>query len=528
MFNKKKSWYDSSTIYQIYTLSYKDSNGDGYGDINGIIEKLDYIKDLGIDAIWLTPFYKSPMKDFGYDVSNHTEVDPVFGYMFDFDRLISEASRRDIKIIIDLVLNHTSDQHEWFKESRKSKDSLKRDWYIWKEGKIDEDGNEIPPNNWVSVFGGPAWTKDSESNEWYLHTFLPSQPDLNWRNPGLKESMFGVMDFWLSKGVSGFRGDAVHHFFEDKDFGDENLNEYFRPGLDDPYNKVTHNKTNGLPETIELIHEICRYIKKYGDIVFISEAYLDIDGLIHVYKNCPINNHMPFNFNFLSLRWNAYDYKNFIDRYIKETNDYPKNYVLGNHDKHRVVSRMGIQKAKALAILSFALPGASFVYYGEEIGMIDLDVKEGSELDPWGKQVPGMGLNRDSERGVMQWDNSIYAGFSHSKTWILPPNNHKELNVEVLDVDNDSILNFYKKLIALKKEDIFKIGDYIEMPVQNENILCFKRKLNNKEIYVFANMGDGELNFNLEDGYKIILSTHINRDNSGYVLLPNEVKVIEK
>lgn len=527
MLEKKQSWYDSAVIYQIYTLSYKDTNGDGYGDLNGIIEKLDYIKDLGVDAIWLTPFYKSPLKDFGYDVSNHNEVDPIFGYLFDFDRLISEAHSRNIKVLIDLVLNHTSSEHNWFLESKKSKDNPKRDWYIWREGKIDKDGREIPPNNWVSVFGGPSWTKDALTNEWYLHTFLSSQPDLNWRNPEVKNEIFKTMDFWLTRGVDGFRGDAVHHFFEDEEFGDEEENTYFRPGIDDPYNAVAHNKTNGLPETIESVLNISNHIQKYGDIVFISEAYLDIDGLLHVYKNCPVGNHMPFNFNFLSLPWEANSFKNFVDRYIFETGDFPKNYVLGNHDRHRIITRLGKEKSLSLTLLSFVLPGATFIYYGDEIGMEDIEVINNKELDPWGKQVPGMSLGRDGERGVMQWDNNEYAGFSSIKPWIGLPKNQNEINVNFELKDEDSVLNFYKSLISLSKKDLFKYGSYVEMPIQNENIFCFYRKHNDKKAYVYVNMSENERSFDFPLNGKINISSRINSGAEKGILAPNEAVVVE-
>lgn len=486
----KTNWFKSAVIYQIYPLSFKDSNGDGYGDLPGIIEKLPYIKSLGVDALWICPFYKSPLKDFGYDVTDHFEVDPIFGYMFDFEKLVSESHKLGLKVLIDLVLNHTSSDHEWFKESRSSKSSSKRDWYVWRSGK-GESGSE-PPNNWTSVFGGSAWTRDEITGEWYLHTFFDNQPDLNWRNEEVKGEMYKVIDFWLTKGVDGFRGDALHHLFEDGDFADEEVNSYFKPGFDNPYNAIFHSRTEGLPETIKMILDISDHIKKFGDTVFVTEAYLDLEGLLHVYKNCPIDNHMPFNFNLLSLPWDAGVYKNFMDRYIGENPEFPKNYVLGNHDRHRVVSRVGKDKSLALALTTLTLPGSAFIYYGEEIGMENLEILEAEMEDNWGKRIPGMNLGRDPERGVMQWSEEEFAGFGSEKPWIGVPQNQNLINVEVEEKDPNSVLNFYKKLLVLRKEDIFREGEYIEMPVESDTIFQFKRKLGDREVLVAVNMGEKE------------------------------------
>ncbi len=522
----KTSWFKNAAVYQIYPLSFKDSNGDGYGDLQGIIEKLSYIKSLGVDAVWICPFYKSPLKDFGYDVTDHFEVDPLFGYMFDFERLISEAHKIGIKVIIDLVLNHTSREHEWFKESRSSKDNRKRNWYIWHHGR-GENGSE-PPNNWVSVFGGSAWTKDEITGEWYLHTFFDNQPDLNWRNEEVRREMYRLIDFWLTKGVDGFRGDALHHLFEDSEFADEEINSYFKPGFDNPYNSIFHSRTEGLPETIKTILDISNHIKKFGETVFVTEAYLDLEGLLHVYKNCPVDNHMPFNFNFMSLSWDALVYKNFIDRYIVGSADFPKNYVLGNHDRHRLISRVGKEKSLALALLSLTLPGSAFIYYGEEIGMEDLEVEEGNMEDDWGKNIPGMNLGRDGERGVMQWNEEEFAGFGSEKPWIGEPQNQKEVNVASQEKDPNSVLNFYKKLLALRKEEIFRSGEHLPLPVENNAIFQFKRKLGEREVLVAVNMSEDEQALSLEKEAKgFISSSLLNLPSSPTApLLPNEARII--
>ena len=522
----KKNWFKNASFYQIYPLSFKDSNGDGYGDLQGIIEKLPYVKSLGVDAIWICPFYKSPLRDFGYDITDHCEVDPLFGYMFDFEKLVSEAHTLGLKVVIDIVLNHTSIDHIWFQESRSSKDNPKRDWYIWRMGK-GENGDQ-PPNNWVSVFGGSAWTRDQLTGEWYLHTFFENQPDLNWRNEEVRKEMYRLIDFWLTKGVDGFRGDALHHLFEDEEFLDEEINSYFKPGFDNPYNAIFHSRTEGLPETIKTILDISEHIKKFGDIVFVTEAYLDIEGLLHVYKNCPTENHMPFNFNLMSLPWVAADYKNFIDRYVAESGDLPKNYVLGNHDRHRTLSRLGRDKALASALISLTLPGSSFIYYGEEIGMQDLDVKESEMEDDWGKQIPGMNLGRDPERGVMQWDDGEFAGFGSEKPWIGIPQNQKEVSVLMQEKDPNSILNFYKKILELRKDEIFQNGEYVPMPIEKNAIFQFKRKLGDREVLIAVNMSENEQLLSLAVNAKGFISSVLQNHppSPSAPLLPNEARVI--
>ncbi len=522
----KNQWFKNAAVYQVYPLSFKDSNGDGYGDLPGVIEKLPYIKSLGADAIWLSPFYKSPLRDFGYDVTDHSDIDPIFGYMFDMERLISEAHALGLKVIIDLILNHTSIDHPWFQESRSSKENPKRDWYIWQDGK--GENSSLPPNNWISVFGGPSWSRDEKTGEWYLHTFFDHQPDLNWRNEDVRKEMCGIIDFWLTKGVDGFRGDAIHNLFEDAEFADEEINSYFKPGFDNPYNALFHSRTEGLPETIKTILDISEHIKKFGDVAFVTEAYLDLEGLLHVYKNCPVDNHVPFNFNLMSLPWNASDYKNFLDRYILESNDFPRNYVLGNHDRHRIVSRVGREKALASALLYMFLPGSPYIYYGEEIGMSDLDLEEAKMQDEWGQNVPGMHLGRDPERGVMQWTDADFAGFGDKRPWILPPKNQKEVNVEAQEKDQNSVLNFYKKLLALRKEEIFEQGEYVAMPVENNAVFQFKRKLGEREVLVAVNMSEEEQPLSAaQNGKRLISSILENQLNQPSAnLMPNEARVV--
>ncbi len=521
----EKHWFDNAVMYQIYPLSFKDTNEDSYGDLKGIIEKIDYIKNLGADAVWLSPFYKSPMKDFGYDISAYKKVGEVFGKFEDIEKLISEIHKRDMKVIIDLVLNHTSEEHHWFEESRSSKNDPKRDFYMWQSG-TEKNGEKKPPNNWLSYFGSSAWTYEEKTDQWYLHSYLPSQPDLNWKNPEVKKEMFKVIDFWLTHGIDGFRGDAIDNIYEDPEFSNEEDNPNYRVGLDDPYNSLIHSKTTSLPETIKLVNEISEHIKKFGDIFFITEAYLDIKGLANVYNNCPTSNHSPFNFNFISMSWEAKVYKEFIDQYIEISEGFPRNYVLGNHDRSRVISRLGKRKALALALLSMALPGSNFVYYGEEIGMIDIDIKKGEEQDEWSKRVTVVDFGRDKERGIMQWDSSEFAGFSQVKPWIGMPKEQERINVKNEKENPNSILNFYKKIIALKKEPVFAEGKYQPIPIFENTTLVFKRVLGDKFSLVVINMSNEEVFWMPSENGKVIISSYLDEPDPKSSLRPNEARVL--
>ncbi len=520
-----KKWFENGVFYQIYPLSFKDSNNDGYGDLPGIIQKIDYVKNLGANAIWLSPFFKSPMKDFGYDVSAYKKVDRLFGTFRDIEKLISEIHKREMKIIIDLVLNHTSDEHHWFKESRSSKDNPRRNFYVWQPGH-EENGKKKPPNNWLSIFGGSAWTYDETTDEWYFHSFLPEQPDLNWKNSQVKEEMFKIIDFWLTAGVDGFRGDAIDNLYEDPEFIDEDSNPYYRAGIDNPYNTLVHSKTTSLPETIKLINEIAEHTRKFGEIFFITEAYLDINGLANVYQNCPAKNHSPFNFNLMSLPWGASAYKKFIDRYIEISKDLPKNYVLGNHDRSRTMTRLGKEKSMALALLSMTLPGSTFVYYGDEIGMLDIDIEKDKILDPFGKRISGIDLGRDAERGVMQWDDSEFAGFSNVSPWVGIPREKEKVNVAMEGNDSQSILNFYKKIISFKKDPVFLEGDYRSMSIWKDAALLFKRAFNGKEALVIVNMSDKEVAMPEEQGGTLVVSSYDDIPDLKSPLRSNEGRVI--
>lgn len=491
--NHKNAWYKNALVYQVYPRSFKDSNGDGIGDLNGIIEKLDYLNgkedSLGVDAIWLNPIYKSPQKDFGYDISNYRDIDPVFGDLKIFDRLVSEAHLRGIKIIMDFVPNHTSSEHPWFLESRSSRGNPKRDWYIWQDGKGDG-----PPNNWLSVFGGSAWEHDDKTGQYYLHTFLADQPDLNWRNKEVREEMLNVMKFWLARGVDGFRTDALYHLVKDDKFRDDLSNPNYVPGKNEPYNSLIHEYSAGRPELLDTANAMCAVMGESAGKFMVSESYLGIAEMAKLYKACDDKLHAPMNFNFIGMPWDAAAYKKIVDEFETSLspNDVP-NYVFGNHDRSRVASRLGQEKVRLAAMLLFTLRGMAFVYYGDELGMEDAQIPDEKCLDPWGKNVPDLGLSRDPERTPMQWNNSKYAGFSNVKPWLPFFDQPERRNVEAEAEDPHSTLSLYKRLIRLRRtSDALKDGKYRPIESKSPNVFAFAREHDKDRALIMLNFGEKE------------------------------------
>lgn len=479
----------SRTIYQIYPRSFKDSNNDGIGDLPGIIEKLDYLKgtpnSLGIDAVWISPIYKSPMKDFGYDVSNYCEIDPIFGNLEDFDRLVNEAHKRDIKVIMDYIPGHTSIEHPWFLESKSSHSNPKRDWYIWKDPKPDGS----PPNNWLSVFGGSRWEKDKKTNQYYLHTFIKEQADLNWRNEEVKKAMLDVLRFWLKRGVDGFRIDAFEHVFKEQQFLDQPFNTSFRQGADDPFDEFQHIYTRNQPELLELIKIFTKVLSEYGnDKFFVTESYSEIPQLIKLYK-AGNNSHAPFNFQFISLPWDAQVYKKHVDEFDKLVgSNYIPTYVLGNHDRHRITSRIGEKNARVAAMLLLTLRGIPTIYYGDELGMKDVFIPKDQIQDPFEKNMPGLGFGRDPERTPMQWDSSSFAGFSQNKPWLPLTEDYPKTNVKKELKDPHSILNLYKTLLTVRKaSQALHAGTYTSLTLNNPSVFAYLRESGSEKILVVLN-----------------------------------------
>lgn len=441
------SWWKTGIFYQIYPRSFMDSNDDGIGDLRGITDRLDYLAWLGVDAIWLSPCFPSPMKDFGYDVADYIDIHPDFGTLTDFDALIAAAKRRDMRVILDLVPNHTSDQHAWFIESRSSRDNPKRDWYIWHDPKPDGS----PPNNWMSYFGGPAWTFDETTGQYYLHNFLAEQPDLNWRNPAVKAAMFDAMRFWFERGVAGFRVDTIDRMLKDPELRDNPPNPDWQPG-DNPTEQFLRVYSENRPGIHELIAEFRPVFDEYKDRVIIGEiAYSmnphDITGFYGTDEQPEL--HLPFNFALILLAWDAATIRRFVDTYesLLPPDSWP-NYVLGNHDRQRLFSRLGDAQGRVAAMLLLTLRGTPFIYQGEELGMHDGYVAREDFQDPQGRNI---GISRDYCRTPFHWSPGEYAGFSTAKPWLPVAADYRARNVETEMFDPTSTLNFYRHLIHLRR-----------------------------------------------------------------------------
>lgn len=483
-------------VYEIYPRSFADSNNDGVGDLNGITSKLDYLHDLGVDALWLTPCYPSPQVDFGYDISDYTNIAPEYGTLADFDKLVAEAKKRKIKIIMDFVVNHTSDKHPWFVESSSSKTNPKRDWYIWRDGK--GNGNE-PSNNWVSLFGRSAWKKDPKTGQYYYHFFYPEQPDLNWRNPEVKNAMYDVVRFWLNRGVAGFRLDAVGCMFEDPEIHDNPV----KPGTNsfgDPNTEFKYN--DQYPEVHDVMRELRKVVDSYPDHpVLIGETSgPDVAKISTMYGNNLDEIQLPMNFFFAYLnKRSATDFRKRIDEWDANPAKGWPLYFFSNHDQVRHYIRYGNTQqndaiAKMMAAMLMTIRGTPMMYYGEEIGMENNDPKRVEDVyDPIGKIGWPKEKGRDGERTPMQWNASKNAGFSDAKPWLAPPASYVSHNVETELKDPDSILNFYKELIEIRKTGALRDGKYVPVNTQDENVLAYLRDDGSgSPVMVALNMSDKE------------------------------------
>jgi alpha-glucosidase len=505
-----KTWWRNGIFYQIYPRSFQDSDGDGVGDLAGVIQRLPYLTALGIEAVWLSPIFPSPMADFGYDISDYTGIDPVFGTMEEFDALVSAAHERGLKVILDLVPNHTSDQHPWFIEARSSRDNPKRDWYIWRDPKADG----AAPNNWLSEFGGSAWTRDETTGQYYYHAFLAAQPDLNWRNPQVRQAIYDVMRFWLRKGVDGFRVDVIWHLIKDAEFPDNPPNPHFHEGRP-PHEKILTQYSTDQPEVHDVIAEMRQVTDEFDDRVLIGEIYLPLHRLVAYYGNDLSGAQMPFNFALLSTLWSARSIETIIADYEKALppGAWP-NWVLGNHDRPRVASRVGREQARVAAMLLLTLRGTPTLYYGDEIGMRQVAIAEDAVRDPFEKNVPGLGVGRDGCRTPMQWDATPHAGFSDVEPWLPLAGDFAHENVVNLDADAQSILNLYKALIAFRKQEPALVsGGY--MPIAAEgDLLIYRRQSGDVAFVVALNLGVEPTSIASEmiglDG-EILLSTHMDR-----------------
>jgi alpha-glucosidase len=527
---KDFKWWQRGIIYQIYPRSFFDSNGDGIGDLPGIRSKLDYLQWLGIDAIWVSPIFPSPMADFGYDISNYIDIDPVFGTLDDFDALVSDAHTRGLKVLLDYVPNHTSDRHPWFIESRSSRQNAKRDWYIWRDAKPDG----TPPNNWLANFGGRAWEWDEKTGQYYYHAFLKEQPDLDWRNPEVQEAMLGVMRFWLDRGVDGFRVDVMHHILKDLEFRDNPPNPDWRPGLH-PYRELLTTHTVDLPGVQDIVAKMRAVVEEYEDRMIVGEIYLPVDRIMAYYGASGEGAHLPFNFQLIGLPWNARDIGAAVERYeaLLPSFGWP-NWVLGNHDKPRVATRIGAAQARVAAMMLLTLRGTPTMYYGDEIGMHNVPIPPGKVQDPFEKNVPGLGLGRDPERTPMQWDDTAQAGFTLSSPWLPVAEDFSSINVARAQSDPLSILALYKRLIELRRaEPTLSVGDFAHLPA-GEDLMAYVRKAKDCRILVLLNLGGKPRSFDLSDlacSSRLLLSTYLDRSpillGSDVVLRPDEGMLIE-
>jgi alpha-glucosidase len=505
-------WWQRGIIYQVYPRSFMDSDGDGVGDLPGITSRLDHLRWLGVDAVWISPIFPSPMKDFGYDVADYTGIHPLFGTLDDFDHLLREAHARELKVILDFVPNHSSDQHAWFQESRSSRDNPKRDWYIWRDP--GPDGG--PPNNWLSCFGGSGWELDEATGQYYYHAFLPEQPDLNWRNPEVVEAMLGVLRFWLDRGVDGFRVDVIWHMIKDEHFRDNPANPEWREGMD-PFQSLVPVQTTDRPEVHEVIARMRRLFDEYDERVLIGEIYLPVERLVQYYGAELTGAHLPFNFQLVQAKWDARHIAEMIAGYEAALPEggWP-NWVLGNHDQHRIASRVGPAQARVAAMLLLTLRGTPTLYYGDEIGMTDVPIPPERVQDPFEKNVPGMGLGRDPERTPMQWSAAPNAGFTAGAPWLPVAADFREVNVDAQRDAADSMLSLYRRLVALRRaEPALEVGGFEPAEAEGDVLAYVRRAPDGRAFFVALNLGPHPHTVPCPAGATIALSTHLGREGEG-------------
>ena len=503
-------WWQRAVVYQVYPRSFADTSGDGTGDLAGITGRLDYLAWLGVDAVWISPIFRSPMADFGYDVADYCDIDPLFGTLDDFDRLVEDAHAHGLKIILDFVPNHTSDRHPWFVESRSSRDNPKRDWYLWREPKPDGS----PPNNWISNFGGPAWTLDESTGQYYFHAFLKEQPDLNWRNPGVREAMHDVLRFWMDRGVDGFRVDVIWHLIKDVEFRDNPPNPGWTPAQAE-INRFLQVYNADQPEVLDVVAGLRRVVDEYQDRVLIGEIYLPVERLVAYYGKDLSGAHLPFNFQLIHTAWKAREIAALVAEYDAAIpqGGWP-NWVLGNHDQPRIAARIGKPQARVAAMLLLTLRGTPTMYYGDEIGLSKVEIPPERVQDPWEKNEPGLGLGRDPARTPMQWTREVNAGFTEAEPWLPLEPEHARCNVMVLRDNPGSILTLYRRLIALRRERLaLSVGSYVPCPSDGE-VLSFERR-HNARLTIMLNFSDQPLSAPLPNDARcgrILLSTFLDRD----------------
>ncbi len=508
-------WWRDGVLYQIYPRSFQDSTGDGTGDLEGIRSRLGHVASLGVDGIWLSPIYPSPMTDFGYDVADFCDVDPVFGTLADLDRMLVEAHSHGLRVILDLVPNHTSDAHRWFVESRSSRSSPKRDWYIWRDPKPDGS----PPNNWLSAFSGPAWTLDEATGQYYLHSFLPTQPDLNWRNPEVADAMEGVMRFWLDRGVDGFRIDVVYRLVKDEQLRDNPWIEGADPAVLGQHAQQRAWNMNR-PETHEVCRRFRRILDDYPGSMAVGEVtVLDPEVVASYYGSGADELHLAFFFHLAYRPWDRDDVASAVDALeaAMPAGGWPC-WVLSNHDVHRHAKRFGPERARAAAVLLLTLRGTPFLYQGEEIGMTGCEIPPERIVDVAG---------RDPARTPMQWDDTANAGFAipGADPWLPVCPDFVDENVAAQEADPSSILHLYRRLIALRRRvPALHRGTYERLP-SDPGVLFYERRSGDSVAQVAVNFTAAPRRME-SAGWRMALATHELTDattlppNAATILLP--------
>ncbi|MCP3402096.1 MULTISPECIES: alpha-amylase family glycosyl hydrolase [unclassified Bradyrhizobium] len=520
----REAWWRTAVIYEIALISFQDSGGDGKGDLTGLMSRIDYLKWLGVDAVWLTPIYKSPFRDLGYDISDYCSIDPAFGDLDGFDRALGALHAHGIRLILDLVPNHTANDHEWFVESRSSSDNPKADWYIW----ADAAENGGPPNNWLSRFGGSAGEWCETRRQYYYHSFLVEQPDLNWRNPGVQQAVADVMRFWLDRGVDGFRVDASAVLIKDALLRDNppNPNAKGKP----PPQRQTPVFTDDRPETMECIEFIRSVIDEYFGRLLCGEVQGKTDRIGHFYGTERPRLHLPLNFALLDTPWDALSLQATVDAYF---NALPEDawpvWVIGGHDKPRIASKIGETQMRILAMLLMTLKGTPFLFMGDEIGRKRVSIPPDRVRDPFEKLVPGYGLCRDPERAPLRWDASAGGGFSSGCPW-LPLDPEGSANVIGQRSDERSMLSLFRALMALRREQAcLREGRYEPLRAQHD-VLAFKRVVRGDEMLIVLNIAAEPRRWTWQGSGRLLLSTHLDQTSrslpDGSILLRGNEGVI--
>ncbi len=498
-------WWQTGVIYEVYVRSFQDSDGDGIGDLEGLRSRLDYLEWLGVDILWLTPIYPSPMVEFGYDIANYTDVEPLFGSLAGFDALLADAHGRGMKVVLDIAPNHSSDQHPWFVESRSSRTNPKADWYLWRDP--GPDGG--PPNNWLSAFGGKsAWEFEPRRGQYYYHAFMREQPDLNWRNPEVEGAIFDALRFWLKRGVDGFRIDVIWHLLKDAEFRDNPPNPDY-----DPKSMPSNDAQRALyntdrPEVVDIVERTRGVLREFGeDRLIIGELYHSPERMVRFYGEAAGGAQMPHNQMLVLLPWKADGLRDAIEKYLASIpEDCWPNWVLSNHDKPRIATRVGRPaQARVARMLLCTLFGTPTLYYGDELGLENVPIPPELLQDPFEKLDPGRGQGRDGQRTPMPWQpDAPHAGFTTGKPWLPLGQDWREVNVEVQRNNPDSILNLTRELLQLRRgEAAFTLGRH-RLVLNEGPVLAYRREHENKGFLVALNLSRDFASLELPHGWRAL------------------------